>query len=90
MDFDTKLREIIYSLCVHSQKAPDGTVTVIYEGLSPENAIAAIKQLIRECQPGPSHITYQYSTFEVDRFAYDFAFDSGVEAYAKNLGVGGE
>lgn len=45
-DIDTQIESLVEQMCMHSQKAPDGTVTVIYEGLSPKAAHKAIKTLL--------------------------------------------
>ena len=47
--------------------------------------LTALEAWVTSAKPEKSHVTARYSTSEVDRLAFDLAFDSGVDQYHTKL-----
>lgn len=85
MDFDTQLREIVATVVTEPMKSGVSAERLVEIR---DEALAAIKQLIRECQPGKlstatSKDSKEYLLHELMARVYN----DGVDAWAERMGL---
>jgi hypothetical protein len=91
MDFDTKMREVLQkeARIKHNHDGEVAETILFPSSRQVDEWVAAIKQLIRECKPKKLTLGTD-SAVTARSTGFGRGYNNGIEAYAKNLGVGDE